>query len=264
MSHAKLRDLVPTVDSNALVRQSLEPSPRYSIYDILVGLTLQSNNSASTDFNRLLLKHPEVQKITGTFHFPGRGQNLTPVIELEHIKSLLKLILSGKRMPIKDKRIACGDATYIPSRSYVECEVHAGLMKMFHRFDPKLQYTVNAGGLTYHLDMYFPNEKVAVECDEDGHQSYDNIKDAARTEYVSEHLGCTWIRYNPFSSNFDVFELARIIMEVLLCKAEAESACKAEVESAARIAEAGVRSLELQLEIMKFTVYDKKGKTKQL
>lgn len=54
--------------------------------------------------------------------------------------------------------------------------------------------------------MYFPKYKLAIECDENTHklkQSQDND----RQKYIENKLDCTFIRYNPESKTFNIFEV---------------------------------------------------------
>jgi very-short-patch-repair endonuclease len=65
----------------------------------------------------------------------------------------------------------------------------------------------------YRIDLYFPEWKVAVECDEDSHQGYDPEKEAQRTEFISFQLNCGIIRYDCNNPNFNVFKVIRKLFE---------------------------------------------------
>jgi transposase-like protein/very-short-patch-repair endonuclease len=59
----------------------------------------------------------------------------------------------------------------------------------------------------FYLDLYFPNYKIVVECDENGHQDRKPCDERIRMDYVNLELGITddnWIRYNPDEHDFDI------------------------------------------------------------
>jgi very-short-patch-repair endonuclease/Mor family transcriptional regulator len=59
----------------------------------------------------------------------------------------------------------------------------------------------------YYLDLYFPEYKIVVECDENGHADRKPDDERKRMDYVNEKLGLTddnWVRFNPDEKNFDI------------------------------------------------------------
>ena len=59
----------------------------------------------------------------------------------------------------------------------------------------------------YYLDLYFPEYKIVVECDENGHTDRKPADERNRMDFVNEKLGLTddnWIRFNPDEKNFDI------------------------------------------------------------
>jgi very-short-patch-repair endonuclease/prophage antirepressor-like protein/transposase-like protein len=60
---------------------------------------------------------------------------------------------------------------------------------------------------SYYLDLYFPEYKIVVECDENGHADRKPYKERDRMDYVNEKLEMeddNWIRYNPDEYDFDI------------------------------------------------------------
>ena len=60
---------------------------------------------------------------------------------------------------------------------------------------------------SYYLDLYFPEYKIVVECDENGHADRKPYKERDRMDYVNEKLemdDTNWIRFNPDEHDFDV------------------------------------------------------------
>jgi transposase-like protein/very-short-patch-repair endonuclease len=59
----------------------------------------------------------------------------------------------------------------------------------------------------YYLDLYFPEYKIVIECDENGHADRKPHKERERMDFVNEKLGLedsNWIRYNPDEKDFDL------------------------------------------------------------
>ena len=74
----------------------------------------------------------------------------------------------------------------------------------------------------YYLDLYFPEYKIVVECDENGHADRKPDDERKRMDYVNEKLGLTddnWIRFNPDAKDFDVSKvIGKIYMRINLLK----------------------------------------------
>lgn len=72
----------------------------------------------------------------------------------------------------------------------------------------------------YFLDLYFPEYKIIIECDENGHSDRDPEKEQTRMDFINIKLGIDdgyWIRYNPDERNFDLSQvIGRILMMMQL------------------------------------------------
>jgi len=65
---------------------------------------------------------------------------------------------------------------------------------------------------SYIIDLYFPDYKLSVECDERHHGRSDNKeKDETRQNYIEEKLGATFIRYSPHDTNFNI---SKVIVQI--------------------------------------------------
>lgn len=64
----------------------------------------------------------------------------------------------------------------------------------------------------YRIDLYLPEVRLAVECDEQGHAPYDQNAERAREDAIRASLGCTFLRFDPAEPGFD---LARVVGDVL-------------------------------------------------
>ena len=59
----------------------------------------------------------------------------------------------------------------------------------------------------YYLDMLFPEYRIVVECDENGHADRKPYKERERMDYVNKEFDIDdsyWIRYNPDEYDFDI------------------------------------------------------------
>jgi len=74
----------------------------------------------------------------------------------------------------------------------------------------------------YYLDLYFPEYKIVVECDENGHADRKPYKERERMDFVNEKLNLTddnWIRYNPDAEDFDISKvIGKIYTRINLLK----------------------------------------------
>jgi len=74
----------------------------------------------------------------------------------------------------------------------------------------------------YYLDMYFPEYKIVVECDENGHSDRKPYKERERMDYVNKEFDINdthWMRYNPDEHDFDLSKvIGRIYNRIILAK----------------------------------------------
>lgn len=74
----------------------------------------------------------------------------------------------------------------------------------------KRQYTIGK----YHVDLYFIDYKLVIECDENGHNDRDSNQEKIREDYIVS-LGNKVIRFNPNTPSFDLSNVLREINAVL-------------------------------------------------
>lgn len=95
---------------------------------------------------------------------------------------------------------------YINSRIYssIERETIDCILETFSGNIMIEQYRVK----NYSIDLYFKDYNLAIECDENQHNSESNIlNDNIRENEIKNILGCTFIRYKPYDKNFKIFKL---------------------------------------------------------
>jgi very-short-patch-repair endonuclease len=69
---------------------------------------------------------------------------------------------------------------------------------------------------TYRIDLYLPKYKIAIECDEYNHKSYEPNKQLERDKFIKEQLGSEFVRFNPNVQGFRVVNVIRDILNKIL------------------------------------------------
>ena len=97
----------------------------------------------------------------------------------------------------------------------IETETLSFIMRVFKGKNMVCQYYVEP----YRIDLYFPDSKLAIECDEkDSHSSIKQIQsDAARQKYIEKVLDCRFVRYMPHNFDFSMADLINNIICALGC-----------------------------------------------
>ena len=57
--------------------------------------------------------------------------------------------------------------------------------------------------LSYGIDLYIPEHRLAIELDEKGHTDRNERKENKREEKIKKELGCKFIRINPDEKDHD-------------------------------------------------------------
>ena len=142
--------------------------------------------------------------------FSGAGQRDTPCILIDDTKKLLISFLPSCRISriqkeniIKEFNIDVNLDKQFLIRDYIEEEIHDKIIKVFKNYNLKQQFSV----LSYRIDLFFTDFKIAIECDENSHSNYNKEKEIKRMELITEEIKCTWIRYDPYGDNFCIFDL---------------------------------------------------------
>jgi hypothetical protein len=206
--------MINTKDIRKHIRWS-ETHNKGSVLDMIKRLTGLTSGNASTVFERIKKDHPGTN--FDTFKFPGQGQRPTPIADYDTLLFIAKLVLSSSRQSLDSKRLllaqlGADDAmNWHPVRSYIEPETLQPIMKVFQKHAVIQQCSVGP----YFIDLYFVNEKIAVECDEEGHR-WKRDSDAIRQQFIEQQLGCRFIRYEPHSPGFDILDIIKLIHEAII------------------------------------------------
>lgn len=94
----------------------------------------------------------------------------------------------------------------------------------------------------YRIDLYIPEYKIAIECDEFNHSKYIE-EEILRQIYIEETLGCQFIRFNPDEENFNIFKVIQRIY-ILINTIKEEDVIKKEDD----ILNIDINNLEIELE----------------
>lgn len=78
-------------------------------------------------------------------------------------------------------------------------------------YESKRQYSIGK----YRVDLYFPKNKLVIECDENNHNDRNPIKEKERYDYIiSKEYQI--IRFDPNQRDFDISNVIRVILQVLI------------------------------------------------
>ena len=127
---------------------------------------------------------------------------ITPVCSIQTCKDVVAMHTAGARIDRgKKRKIAQALGVTGPlMRDYIEPNTISRLVGCFSFFSPVTQYTV---GEHYRIDLYLVNVNVAIECDENGHSSYNPVFEGEREAEIKEALpGVHFIRYNPMADDW--------------------------------------------------------------
>ncbi len=123
-------------------------------------------------------------------------------------------LLTRSRMPNKNRFIQWFKDTYdvnylIITRLHKEQETIGQLIQTFAHINHKTQYVVDR----FRIDLYLPDHKLAIECDEFNHADRNQKDKEYREQYIKNKLNCTFIRFNPDQEQFSIFNVINEIMK---------------------------------------------------
>ncbi|KAK9864118.1 hypothetical protein WJX84_008560 [Apatococcus fuscideae] len=198
------------------VRATPELQPRYSVYDVIEIATSAPNPYKTwLDTHR---KHPEVMQHITFYQFPGRGQRSTPVMLEGYIPWLARKVLCVARLTLEEKKrkmkmLGCDmEDIELEMKEITEEEVCGDIARAFVAFQPMKQLSIGP----YRIDLYLRKLKIAIECDENNHSAYDQLRESQRQKFIEEELGCTFVRFNPYAQGFSVGDPIAAIVDKLM------------------------------------------------
>ena len=95
-----------------------------------------------------------------------------------------------------------------------ESESIGAIMKAFSGEKMNKEHPV----LDYRIDLYFPDYNLAIECDENGHSDRSPAEERRRQRRITKKINCQWLRFNPDSDDFNIFQVISQIFTVIKTK----------------------------------------------
>ena len=236
---------VQNIFGDAKIRHTVDEPILVSVFDIIRSVTDNTNPR-----NTIAKLNPD----TFPYHqFNGAGERPTPVIELKEVKNFMKLLLVNTRLSFNDIQkwleiIGCEMGDILQYRqSTVECDTLEVIQQSFSMFECIKQHKV----LQCYIDMYVPELNLCIECDENGHQHYDQQKEGERQASITATLSTPdnpvkWVRFNPHEQDFSIGNVISEITRYIHSMPRQSTAQQAETELKHEI-----QKLQLQLEIEK-------------
>lgn len=132
-------------------------------------------------------------------------------------KSGLKKILARTtKIPFRQKELLLERLTGEKGSSFlkqdrIETSLINTIYNSFAHLSPVKQFFISG----YRIDLYFPKEKIAVECDEYGHTNYGDDDEIQRQDIITKLLGCRFVRFNPHSRSFEIGQVINKLIKMI-------------------------------------------------
>ena len=124
-------------------------------------------------------------------------------------------LLVGSQQPLA-KELAEYMGIKIIGHKYVRKEAGTiyTIQKVFEGISMKRQFSIGS----YRIDLYFPEHKLAIECDEHDHKDRDINYEIRRQKFIEDQLNCKFIRYNPDAKDFMIDSVLNKIFQYIYQK----------------------------------------------
>ena len=184
---------------------------RLSLVDLVQAAVECDARQACKTIKRFMAAQPDTASKIVYTRICGKGQR-TPTVAAEESRRIIASIPAGARVSTaqKHKVLQVVDME-AQMRQYIEPDIMEGVTRAFAHLRPSKQFPIGS----YRIDLYFPEQKLAVECDEYGHNQYNDIKEAVRQQFIQEQLQCRFHRFNPHSIGFCLHSLICQLMQLL-------------------------------------------------
>ncbi|KAK9827114.1 hypothetical protein WJX74_006939 [Apatococcus lobatus] len=231
-------ELFKNFQSEDLKHQHIRATPevprRVSVYDAIKVMT--GNPNPRKTWLDMSQKHPEILSLVTYHKFPGQGQRDTPVLLEEHLVQFITqepvdmetepaaTKFPGVRAtPELQPRYSVYDVIEIatsapnPYKTWLDTHrKHPEVMQhiTFYQFPGRGQRSTPV--MLEGIDLYLRKLKIAIECDENNHSAYDQLRESQRQKFIEEELGCTFVRFNPYAQGFSVGDPIAAIVDKLM------------------------------------------------
>ena len=88
------------------------------------------------------------------------------------------------------------------------------IQKVFEGISMKQQFRIESN----RIDIYFPEHKLAIECDEHDHKDRDIDYETRRQKFIEDQLNCKFIRYNSDAKDFTIESVLNKIFQYIYRK----------------------------------------------
>ena len=112
----------------------------------------------------------------------------------------MQIIIDCRTTPVVDFKTRLGFSQHNPIMTQ-EQSILSKIVTLFAAEEIILQRNV----LDYRIDAYFPKHKLAIEVDEQVHNSGDISYEIEKQKAIEKELDCEFIRINPAKEDFNIF-----------------------------------------------------------
>lgn len=153
------------------------------------------------------------QKIISNTHIRG-GHNKTNYLLTIETYDMIRNTYNLKHRYLKNITSDCNHNNPINYVMSIENQTIGYIENMFSKtYNVKRQYKFGS----YFTDLCFVDNNIVIECDEFGHADRDKTYETNREQYIINN-NYSLIRFNPNKVNFDLSEIVREIVYLLVNK----------------------------------------------
>ena len=88
------------------------------------------------------------------------------------------------------------------------------IQKVYEGISMKRQFSIRS----YRIELYFPEHKLAIECNEHDRKGRDTKYEIRRQKFIEDQLNCKFLRYNPDAKDFTIESVLNQIFQYIYQK----------------------------------------------
>ena len=193
---------------------------KISLYDILRMLGIHHNDKKRITIYKSTNRNHAVEMCIPTHRWdpelkksiPLKTKKQTPCADVEHTLRFMSYCVHRSSYPHQQTEEITEKFEHI-HKSEITPLTEKEIVRQIRSALPWMCCPQFAIG-PYRIDMYIPRFKIAVECDEFDHVQYNKIDEETRQNFISYQLGCSWVRFDPYTENFSVLNVVREILKL--------------------------------------------------
>jgi very-short-patch-repair endonuclease len=222
IKHADLLEFIQ--DIKKPIRFS-DQDGKISIYDIFKVMNIKGNEKKRMMKYKAVIKNHGIEMLLPNYKWLPDTKEIksitssisTPCTDIDHMTRLIAYYLSRSHRT-EDEINEIVECFNLPdailSSAYVPQAEKQLIAQLTKAFPCKAIEQFCIGD--YRIDLYLPQFKIAIECDEFNHDEYDPSSDDERTRFITRQLNCKWVRFDPYASTFNIFAVIRDIFKHLI------------------------------------------------